>query len=193
MQFSIFFPIVFLLYWYFFSQNVKKQNKFLLVVSFFFFACFDWKFLFLLLFSIVLDFSIAFKIFDSRYSIAGKKFWLYTSICINVCFLSIFKYYNFFVENAAAFFGIQTTSWALNIFLPVGISFYTFHGLSYVIDVYRGRIKPVESFIYYSLFVSFFPLLVAGPIERATHLLPQIKQKRNFDYAKTVDGLRQVL
>ena len=110
--------------------------------------------------------------------------------------MGIFKYYNFFADTFGILlsnFGFNVNPWTLQIILPVGISFYTFHGLSYVIDIYKGRIKAEKNFIDYSLFVSYFPLLVAGPIERATHLLPQIKQKRVFDYTKAVDGLRQIL
>jgi D-alanyl-lipoteichoic acid acyltransferase DltB (MBOAT superfamily) len=188
-EFAFFFPLVFLLYWYLFNKNVKQQNLFLLVVSFFFFACFDWRFLFLLLFSIILDFSIAHKIYNSK---NNKKRWLWFSILVNLCFLGFFNAHGNFSETLS-FFGFKPNVWSLQIILPVGISFYTFHGLSYIIDVYKSKIKPVESLVDYSLFVSFFPLLVAGPIERATHLLPQIQSKRHFDYSKTVDGLRQIL
>jgi D-alanyl-lipoteichoic acid acyltransferase DltB (MBOAT superfamily) len=125
-----------------------------------------------------------------------KKFWFCLSISVNLGFLGVFKYYDFFATSfaqAISHFGLQVNPWTLKVILPVGISFYTFHGLSYVIDIYKERIKPERSFINYSVFVSFFPLLVAGPIERATHLLPQIQKKRTFDYAKAVDGLRQIL
>jgi len=192
-EFAFFFLLIFLLYWFVFNKNLKQQNLFLLVASFFFFACFDWHFLFLLLFSILLDYSIALKIINSK---NNKKKWLWFSIIINLCFLGFFKYFNFFIDSFSEFislFGLSQNAWSLKIILPVGISFYTFHGLSYVIDVYNGRIKPVSNFVDYSLFVSFFPLLVAGPIERATHLLPQIQKKRSFDYSKSVDGLRQIL
>ncbi|MCZ8198622.1 MAG: MBOAT family protein [Flavobacterium sp.] len=191
--FALFFPIVFLLYWFAFNKDLKKQNIFLVVVSFFFFACFDWRFLFLLLFSILLDYFIAIKIFES---ISNKKKWLWLSIGVNICFLGFFKYFNFFIDNFSeliSLFGFKANIWTLKIILPIGISFYTFHGLSYVIDVYNNKLKPVKSIVDYSLFVSFFPLLVAGPIERATHLLPQIQKKRVFDYSKAVDGLRQIL
>ena len=123
-------------------------------------------------------------------------FWLWLSISINLGFLGVFKYYNFFAASFAdslSLLGIKSNFATLKVILPVGISFYTFHGLSYVIDLYKKRIQPERNFIDYSVFVSFFPLLVAGPIERATHLLPQILRKRDFDYAKTVDGLRQIL
>jgi D-alanyl-lipoteichoic acid acyltransferase DltB (MBOAT superfamily) len=126
----------------------------------------------------------------------SKKFWFWLSISVNLGFLGVFKYYNFFAESFASALdniGLNVNPWTLKVILPVGISFYTFHGLSYVIDIYKDHIKAEKNFIDYSVFVSFFPLLVAGPIERATHLLPQIKKKRTFDYSKAVDGLRQIL
>ncbi len=125
-----------------------------------------------------------------------KKRWFGLSVIINLGFLGFFKYYNFFTNSfadLAANFGVHLNSWTLSVILPVGISFYTFHGLSYVIDIYNDKIKAEKNYIDYALFVSFFPLLVAGPIERATHLLPQIKKQRDFDYSRTVDGLRQIL
>ncbi len=125
-----------------------------------------------------------------------KKSWFWLSIIINVGFLGVFKYYNFFAESFAEMLsnaGIKIDVWTIKVILPVGISFYTFHGLSYVIDIYKNRIKAEKNFVDYAVFVSFFPLLVAGPIERATHLLPQIKKQRQFDYVKAVDGLRQIL
>lgn len=192
-EFAFFFPLVFLIYWLIFGKNLKWQNLFLLAASFFFFACFDWRFLFLLIFSILLDFLVAQKIYKSTHN---KKAWLWVSIIVNLCFLGFFKYFNFFIDSFSgliSFLGFNPNFWSLKIILPIGISFYTFHGLSYVIDVYNQKIKPVNSIVDYSLFVSFFPLLVAGPIERATHLLPQIQNKRNFDYSKSISGLRQIL
>lgn len=192
-EFAYFFTIVYLLYWFVFNKNLKQQNLFLLVASFFFFGCFDWRFLFLLMFSILLDFFVAEKIDQSQ---NHKKKWLWLSIAVNLCFLGFFKYFNFFIDNvskASSQLGFGHLNWSLKIILPVGISFYTFHGLSYVIDVYKGRIKPIKSLTDYSLFVSFFPLLVAGPIERAGHLLPQLQTKRIFNYSNSVDGLRQIL
>ncbi len=147
------------------------------------------------MFSILLDYVTGIKIAESE-KISSKKFWLWLSIIINVGFLGVFKYYNFFATSFAAALSkldITVNPWTLKVILPVGISFYTFHGLSYVIDVYKDRIKPERDFVDYACFVSFFPLLVAGPIERATHLLPQIKKKREFNYKVAVDGLRQIL
>lgn len=195
LNFAIFLPVVFLLYWFFTSKNLKFQNILLLVSSYFFYASWDWRFLFLLIFSTLLDYYSGIKIANPKNKNA-KKFWLWLSVSVNLSFLGIFKYYNFFAESfagAISNLGLQVNPWTLKVILPVGISFYTFHGLSYVIDVYNDRVKAEKNFINYSLFVSFFPLLVAGPIERATHLLPQIQQKRFFDYTKAVDGLRQIL
>lgn len=194
-DFAVFLPIVFLLYWFATRGNLKLQNVLLLVSSYFFYACWDYRFLFLLVFSTLLDFFTGLKISYAKNQFF-KRFWLWLSIGVNLGFLGVFKYYNFFAEsfaNALSLVGIQSNYGTLQVILPVGISFYTFHGLSYVIDIYNNRIKPERNFISYSVFVSFFPLLVAGPIERATHLLPQILKKREFDYSKAVDGLRQIL
>lgn len=194
-EFALFLPIVFILYWFATNNNYKIQNGLLLVSSYFFYACWDWRFLFLLMFSTLLDFFTALKMQDAS-SKKIKKFWFWLSIIVNLGFLGVFKYYNFFAENFAeviSHFGLKVSPWTLSVILPVGISFYTFHGLSYVIDIYYDRIKAERSFIDYAVFVSFFPLLVAGPIERATHLLPQIKTSRTFDYTKAVDGMRQIL
>lgn len=194
-DFAIFLPIVFVLYWFVINRNLKFQNILLLVSSYYFYGSWNWHFLFLLIFSTGLDYFTGLKMADSPNQ-KIKKFWFWLSVCINLGFLGVFKYYNFFITSfaeALTQIGFQPHYTTLQIILPVGISFYTFHGLSYVIDIYNDRIKPERSFINYSVFVSFFPLLVAGPIERATHLLPQIIKKREFDYDKAVDGLRQIL
>ena len=149
----------------------------------------------MLIFSIGLDYFSAVQIGQSTTK-AKAKFWLVLSIGINLGFLGFFKYYNFFIDSFSDLlsgFGIGGNLWLLSIVLPVGISFYTFHGLSYIIDVYKKRIKAEQNFIDYAVFVSYFPLLVAGPIERATHLLPQIQRKRVFTYEQVVDGMRQIL
>lgn len=193
--FLIFLPIVFCLYWFVFNKKYQNQNKLLLLASFYFYACWDWRFLFLLMFSIGLDYFSGIKIENSRNK-REAKFWLTLSIVINLGFLGFFKYYNFFIESFADLLsgmGFKVNIWLLNVILPVGISFYTFHGLSYVIDVYKKRISAERSFIDYAVFVSYFPLLVAGPIERATHLLPQIQKKRTFSYEQAADGMRQIL
>ena len=195
LNFAVFLPIVFILYWFATKGNLKLQNILLLVSSYFFYACWDWRFLFLLIFSTLLDYFTGIKMSDAKNQ-NSKKFWFWLSISVNLGFLGVFKYYNFFAESFASALdniGLNVNPWTLKVILPVGISFYTFHGLSYVIDIYKDHIKAEKNFIDYSVFVSFFPLLVAGPIERATHLLPQIKKKRTFDYSKAVDGLRQIL
>ena len=193
--FAVFLPIVFFIYWFVTNKNLNLQNILLLVSSYFFYSCWDWRFLFLLIFSTLLDFFTGIKISETD-DRRKRLFWFWLSISINLGFLGIFKYYNFFATsfaNAVAHVGFQVNPWTLKVILPVGISFYTFHGLSYVIDIYKKRIQPERNFIEYSVFVSFFPLLVAGPIERATHLLPQIKRPRVFQYDKAVDGLKQIL
>jgi alginate O-acetyltransferase complex protein AlgI len=194
-DFAIFLPIVFALYWFVSKGNIKSQNLLLLASSYFFYSCWDYRFLFLLIFSTVLDYATGIQMHEAK-SLRMKKLWFCLSIGVNLGFLGVFKYYNFFVDSMAdalSAVGFQANFWTLQVILPVGISFYTFHGLSYVIDIYNDRIKPEKNFVDYSLFVSFFPLLVAGPIERATHLLPQIQSKRSFNYSHAVDGLRQIL
>ena len=195
LNFAAFFALVFVLYWFVTNKSLKIQNLLLLVSSYFFYAFWDWRFLFLLIFSTLLDYYSGLKI-SSAQKESFKSFWFWLSVSVNLGFLGIFKYYNFFIESFAELllkFGYVINTWTLNIVLPVGISFYTFHGLSYVIDVYKKRITAEKNFIDYAVFVSFFPLLVAGPIERATHLLPQIKIKRSFDYDMALNGVRQIL
>ncbi len=195
LNFAIFLPVVFLLYWLSAKGKLKLQNIILLISSYFFYACWDWRFMFLLIFSTFLDYYTGLKIEEAE-SQKSRSFWLWLSITINLGFLGFFKYYNFFAESFAEsikLLGGSVSIYTLDIMLPVGISFYTFHGLSYVLDIYYKKIKPEKQFVEYSVFVSFFPLLVAGPIERATHLLPQILKKREFDYSKAVNGLRQIL
>ena len=194
-SFGIFLPIVFFLYWFVFNKKLNHQNLLLLVASYFFYGCWDYRFLFLLMFSTFLDYYSGIKIFEAK-STFWKKTWLWISIGINLGFLGIFKYYNFFMDSISVGLytaGVETHFETLKLILPIGISFYTFHGLSYVIDIYKDKIRPERDFIEYSVFVSFFPLLVAGPIERATHLLPQIQKKRVFDYAMAIDGSKQIL
>ena len=194
-SFAVFLPVVFILYWFVFKRSFKAQNVLLLIASYFFYGCWNWHFLFLLAFSTFLDFYTGLKIYNSEDS-RHRKIWLTISVVINLGFLGVFKYYNFFIESFADMIrmaGFQAHYPTLNVILPVGISFYTFHGLSYVFDIYNRKIVPTKNWVQYSLFVSFFPLLVAGPIERATHLLPQVEKPRFFDYSKAVDGLRQIL
>ena len=194
-SFVIFLPIVFLLYWFVAKNNLKNQNLLLLVASYFFYACWDYRFLGLLIFSTFLDYFTGIKIAESQ-GIKQKKAWLLISVLINLGFLGVFKYYDFFVSSfaeAIGMIGLTIHPTLLHVILPVGISFYTFHGLSYVLDIYNDRINAEKNFVDYGLFVSFFPLLVAGPIERATHLLPQFKTERIFNKTQAVNGLRQIL
>lgn len=195
LSFALFLPIVFFLYWFVFNTSKRSQNFLLIIASYYFYSCWDWRFLFLLVFSTALDYFTALKIEKSD-TVNSRKFWFWLSIIINLGFLGVFKYYDFFAISFATMLqgiGFNSNPFLLNLLLPVGISFYTFHGLSYIIDIYKYRIKAEKDFIDYSLFVSYFPLLVAGPIERATHLLPQIKFKRIFNYSQAREGIHQIL
>ncbi len=193
-DFAIFLPIVFTLYWVLRNQ-LKLQNLLIVIASYIFYGMWDWRFLFLILFSTVVDYTMGILI-ERNDSKNKKKLFLWISILVNLGFLGYFKYSNFFLENfvyAFSFLGQDLKFRGLEIVLPVGISFYTFQTLSYTIDVYRKKLSPTKDFIAFSAFVSFFPQLVAGPIERATHLLPQFYRKRKFDYKLAVNGMRQIL
>lgn len=195
LDFAIFLPIVFILYWFVLGRNIKLQNFLIVVASYLFYGWWDWRFLSLILFSTLVDYFVG--VYMSKWDKPFKrKILLWVSISFNLGFLGFFKYYNFFLDNfinAFTFFGQEISASSLNIILPVGISFYTFQTLSYSIDVYKRKLEPTKDFIAFSAFVSFFPQLVAGPIERATHLLPQFYTKRKFEVDKAVDGLRQIL
>lgn len=195
LDFAVFLPIVFVLYWFVFHKNLKLQNFLIVAASYLFYGWWDWRFLTLILFSTLVDFSIGYLLKNEN-KILRRKLYLWVSILINLGFLGFFKYFNFFVESFTevfSFFGKEIQPNTLNIILPVGISFYTFQTLSYTIDVYRKKLEPTRNFIAFAAFVSFFPQLVAGPIERATNLLPQFYKKRTFDYSAAVLGLRQIL
>lgn len=195
LAFAIFLPIVFFLYWFVFNKTKSTQNALLIVASYYFYSCWDWRFLFLLVFSTFLDYYTGIQIEKGK-SEKSRKFWFWLSILVNLGFLGIFKYYNFFAASFAELLssaGVKASPILLEVILPVGISFYTFHGLSYVIDIYYKRIKAEYNFVDYSLFVSYFPLLVAGPIERATHLLPQVKVKREFNFQLAKEGVYQII
>jgi D-alanyl-lipoteichoic acid acyltransferase DltB (MBOAT superfamily) len=195
LDFLVFLPVVFAAYWLLRPKGLFWQNLLLLVASYVFYSFWDWRFLFLLVFSTTLDYVSGLRIERSASNVT-RKAWFWTSISINLGFLGVFKYYNFFIASFGdmlAEFGLETNPVLLRIVLPVGISFYTFHGLSYVIDIYKRRITAEKNVVTYSLFVSYFPLLVAGPIERATHLLPQLKRERRFDSGKAIDGLQQIV
>ncbi|XMO86156.1 MBOAT family O-acyltransferase [Algibacter sp. AS12] len=194
-DFAIFLPIVFILYWFVANKNLKLQNFLIVVASYIFYGWWDWRFLSLILFSTIVDYSIG-RMLQTEEKQTKRKVLLWTSILVNLGFLGFFKYYNFFLDNfitVFSFFGSEIKANSLNIILPVGISFYTFQTLSYTIDVYKRKLEPTKDFIAFSAFVSFFPQLVAGPIERAKHLLPQFYKSRKFDYTLAVDGMRQIL
>jgi len=194
-DFAIFLPIVLILYWFVANKNLKLQNLLIVAASYLFYGWWDYRFLSLILFSTIVDYSVGIGLLKQE-NITKRKILLWTSILVNLGFLGFFKYYNFFLDNfitAFSFFGTEIKANSLNIILPVGISFYTFQTLSYSIDVYKRKLEPTKDFIAFSAFVSFFPQLVAGPIERARNLLPQFYKKRTFDYSKAVDGMRQIL
>lgn len=194
-DFAIFLPIVFIIYWFVTNKNLRLQNLFLFLVSYIFYGWWDWRFLLLLAFTSSVDYFVGIKIFEANIK-TRRKFFLLISIFLNLGMLGFFKYYNFFAASFAEAFtllGKPFDPFRLNILLPVGISFYTFQSLSYAIDIYRKKLEPTRDFIAFMSFVSFFPQLVAGPINRAVHLLPQFYKKRNFDYDKAVDGMRQIL
>ena len=194
-EFAIFLPIVFIVYWFVTSYNLKLQNFFVLAASYFFYGWWDWRFLSLIIISSLVDYSVGIA-FSKTENTRKRKTLLWLSIFVNIGFLGFFKYYNFFVDNfvhAFTFFGNEINPNTLNIILPVGISFYTFQTLSYSIDVYYKKLEPTKNAIAFFAFVGFFPQLVAGPIERASNLLPQFYKKRVFKYEKATDGMRQIL
>jgi D-alanyl-lipoteichoic acid acyltransferase DltB (MBOAT superfamily) len=204
-EFIIFLPIVFVLYWFVCQRNLRLQNFLIVVASYVFYGWWDWRFLLLIAFTSLCSWGsgLLMQQFDNKeivphhkYLLNNAKFVLISNILLNLGILALFKYYNFFITNfvsAFASIGLYLQPTTLKIILPVGISFYTFQALSYSIDVYRKKIMPTKDIVSFFAFVSFFPQLVAGPIERATNLLPQFYTSRTFDYAKAVDGMRQIL
>ena len=188
----MFLPIVFAIYWLL-RNHLKLQNAFVVLASYVFYGWWDWRFLILIAFTSFCSWGSGLLIVESRESRAKSKFWMVANVVINIGILAVFKYYDFFVSEFGELFGVSTESLLLRVILPVGISFYTFQALSYSIDVYRGKIKPTKDIIAFFAFISFFPQLVAGPIERATNLLPQFLQKRTFSYEQGMDGMRQIL
>ena len=193
-EFAIFLPIVFILYWFVFNRSLKLQNLFIVIASYFFYGWWDWRFLFLIAFTSFCSWGSGLLIQKYRDDGKGARVISSVNIIINLAILGVFKYYDFFVTSFAdVFLGGKTDGLLLNIILPVGISFYTFQALSYSIVVYKGKIEPTNDVIEFFAFVCFFPQLVAGPIERATNLLPQFQKPRTFDYNMAVDGIRQLL
>ena len=189
--FLFFLPIVFLLYWTM-QRQLKLQNICLLIASYVFYGWWDWRFLILILITSLSSFFSGLYIAKSR----KKRLFLTANICLNLGILAVFKYYGFFADNLNLLllqfgFSLDMPTW--RIILPVGISFYTFQSLSYSIDVYRGKLPATRDVVAFCTYIAFFPQLVAGPIERATNLLPQMLSRRRFDYAEAVDGLRRIL
>jgi D-alanyl-lipoteichoic acid acyltransferase DltB (MBOAT superfamily) len=198
-QFAIFLLIVFLLYWFVFDRLLSKskhqlrlQNAFIIVASYVFYGWWDWRFLLLIAFTSLCSWGSGLLIGKAE-SRKKAKMWMWWNIVINLGILAMFKYYDFFVTEFAQLFHISTDGLLLKVILPVGISFYTFQALSYSIDIYRGKLEPTKDIIAFFAFIAFFPQLVAGPIERATNLLPQMLKKRQFDYNVAVDGMRLIL
>ena len=198
-EFLIFLPIVFLLYWFVFDYAIRKckkqllwQNLFVVVASYIFYGWWDWRFLILIAITTILSFLSGIGI-EKAHTQRGKKAVMIANIVVNLGILGVYKYYDFFASQFAQLFGIESDFLLLHLILPVGISFYTFQALSYSIDVYRKQIQPTHDIVAFTAFLSFFPQLVAGPIERATNLLPQFQRKRHFDYTQAVDGMRQIL
>jgi D-alanyl-lipoteichoic acid acyltransferase DltB (MBOAT superfamily) len=193
-EFAIFLPIVFLLYWFVFNHSLRQQNLFVVVASYVFYGWWDWRFLLLIVFTSFCSYGSGLLIAKFREAPRKAKAVNVANIVVNLLILGVFKYYDFFVTSFAdLFLGGKTDGLLLKVILPVGISFYTFQALSYSIDVFRGRMEPTRDVIQFFAYVSFFPQLVAGPIERATNLLPQFAKPRSFDYSMGVDGLRQIL
>ncbi len=200
-EYLFFLPIVFAVYWLL-RNHLKLQNLFVVLASYVFYGWWNWRFLILIAFTSLCSYASGLLIHRTPYTIhrtLSPKFWMITNVVLNLGILAVFKYYDFFVTEFITMFfpeSLQPSllhSFTLKIILPVGISFYTFQALSYSIDVYRGNIKPTKDIIAFFAFISFFPQLVAGPIERATNLLPQFLQKRKFSYEQGVDGMRQIL
>lgn len=195
LEFSVFLPVVFILHWFAANRSKETQNLFLLVASYFFYGWWDWRFLILIAFSSLVDYCLGLhlsKVEDEK----KRNLLLLSSIAVNLAVLGFFKYFNFLAEsfaNAVTVLGKPVDPVLLRVVLPVGISFFTFQKLTYTIDIYKRRMEPTRNVVTFLVFVSFFPLLLAGPIERARNLLPQFEAKRTFEYGKAVDGLRQIL
>ena len=190
-DFGIFFPLVFFLYWMFFTKNILHRNIFLISVSYFFYGWWDWRFLSLIIISSIIDFIVGKKI-HTQENATKRKRWLFISLAVNIGFLGFFKYFNFFIDSfieAFSVFGTDLDGYHLNIILPVGISFYTFQTLSYTLDIYYKKLKPTNNVFAFLAFVSFFPQLVAGPIERAKNLLPQFLKINTISYDLLRSGL----
>lgn len=191
-EYLLFLPIVFIIYWFVAYKSLKIQNLFIVIASYIFYGWWNWRFLVLIAFTTFCSYMSGVLMTHQKGAVTRKAICT-TNIVVNLLILGIFKYYNFFIESFAYIFGFTSDRFLLNLILPVGISFYTFQALSYSIDVYKQKIKATNDAIAFFAYVSFFPQLVAGPIERATNLLPQFQKTRTFDYSTAVDGLRQIL
>lgn len=196
LAFAIFLPIVFFLYWFIF-KNLKKQNVLILIASYIFYGLWDWRFLFLILASTLVDYLVGIQIAKYKDDNKKRKLFLWLSVIFNIGLLGFFKYYNFFAESFVDMVGMIgydiKSTWTLNIILPVGISFYTFQTMSYSMDIYYKRLEPTKDFLLFATYVAFFPQLVAGPIERASNLLPQLAKSRVFKYEQAAEGLKLIL
>lgn len=193
LTFFLFFPLFFIIYWFFKRENNKLQNVILLFGSYFFYSLWDYRFLMLIIYSTFIDYFIGIKISQSENQ-QNRKRLLILSIFSNLGVLFLFKYFNFFIESMNILIGTRYLNLdTLHIVLPVGISFYTFQTMSYTIDIYKNQTTPTRDYIAFSAFISFFPQLVAGPIERAKHFLPQFLDTRKFDYQQAKDGLNLIL
>lgn len=195
LSFALFLPIVFGLFWYLGRNKHKWQLGILLAASYFFYGSWDVRFLSLIILSSAVDYFVGLKLYKAK-SNSQKKQWLALSLGINLGILAIFKYFNFFVQSFSellTFIGFSVSIPSLQIILPVGISFYTFQTLSYTIDIYRGKLVPTKDPLAFFTFVAFFPQLVAGPIERASHLLPQFLSPSAFNSNQATSGLRMIL
>ena len=195
LEFLVFLPVFFCIYWLL-AKRIRLQNAAVVVASYIFYGWWDWRFLILIAISSLCAYASGLLIQKYEGSVKKQKAINVINVVINLGILGFFKYFNFFTENLAmllAPIGVTLDNITLDILLPVGISFYTFQGLSYTLDVYRKKLKPTRDVVAFFAFISFFPQLVAGPIERATNLLPQFLKERRFDYNCAVDGLRQIL
>lgn len=193
--YALFLPLVFLLYWLPFKRiRLGWQNVILLVSSYFFYCCWDWRFAFLIAFTSASSYLSA--QFIEKAKVERRKLWLAINLIVNLCILGFFKYAGFFVDSFRALmslFGLSIEGPALQIILPVGISFYTFQALGYTIDVYRGKLPASRNILQFFTFIAFFPQLVAGPIERASRLLPQFERPRIFNYNQAVEGVMLIV
>ena len=194
LSFLLFFTVVFLIYWFPLKNTTKGQNIFLLLASYFFYGYADWRMLPLLIIATLIFFYLGKAISGAKTEKQG--YWLtFAGVALGVGTLLYFKYFNFFIESFASLFnavGLQTNLHTFNIIMPLGISFFTFRLLSYIIDIYRGKGEPTNDIIAFGAYVAFFPCLLSGPIDRPA-FIKQLQAKREFNYEQAVDGCRQIL